>query len=365
MNHTNRKFVVVMVGALLAYTVGASFGTGQEFWQFYAVHGLLGIAGVVVQATCLAIFSLLIVNQCRDQNVATPRQCLELYCGKILGSALYGYTVVYLFFILVALISGAGGVISEYLNVPAAFGSVAMTGASLCAVSLGVSRVLRLISFIAPLKIAMVVVISLLALVAPQDGLTVGNGIASHSENMKIANNWLISALLHCSYAILFFVPFLLQLLNERGSDRRSTTYTICIGFSILMAVSLLMVIAMVSNFSALIGTQAPNLKLASLYAPSLANIFAVVLVAAIFTTLTPLASMVIQELSRKFDGYRLAVSLAVLVSATLISLAGSYSQILNVLITISSWVGTVIIVAVILYTFRCYKKSSTLISEK
>ena len=66
-------FIFSMVGGMIAYYIGASTGTGQEFFQSYSSHGVIGLVGVVIQHILLAALALGVILTCKKHQLANAK----------------------------------------------------------------------------------------------------------------------------------------------------------------------------------------------------------------------------------------------------------------------------------------------------
>ena len=120
------------------------------------------------------------------------------------------------------------------------------------------------------------------------------------------------------------------------------------------------MVLSQIANISIIIGTPAPNLAMTTYHAPKMAGILVFLVVAASFTTAAPVA-VIAAEYFAEADTKRFKIIGTVLVLAEFaVSFLGSYAQIINILVSVSGWVGVfALVVAVIncIYRLTVYKK--------
>ncbi|MED1795425.1 hypothetical protein P4V54_22440 [Brevibacillus nitrificans] len=333
-------YVLTMIGALLAYTMGTSFSTGQEFMQFYAVHGYYGAIGMFLQTFIMIAFCIVIFWDCRKYNFKNPKDCLIAYCGKYLGTAVYFYTVIYMYCMLLQLIAGAGSIIMEYFQVPYAVGACLIAALSIGSVLLGMQKIISLISKVAPFKVLLVMIVAIVGLIYAADGIVGGTAIARSADVLRVSDSWFLSFILHNSYAVLFFLPFLVSIAVDKSVSRKELTLIATIGQSVLTIIAIIMILAMVANFSLTGNTQAPNLVMATTYLPFIAGIFTIILFASIFTTISPIAIMVAQAFAKpRTLAYNFAGSASILFALGL-SFFASFSQILNIFVSVSGWIG-------------------------
>ena len=334
-------YVMVLIGAMLAYGFGSSFGTGQEAFQFYTVHGIHGVFGNTFSFSILAVFCIVVFRDCRRYRITTLEECYDVYFGKYVGKVIYWYTSIYMFCMLIQLISGSGSIVTQYFGTPYFVGACGMALLAVVAVIFGMEKVISIISKIAPAIALLVVIIMVASLLNPVDGLSVGSEMAAASDSLRIHDSWVVSFILNHSYTILFFFPFLLSLVNDSKRANVTELAAVSIGANIVNIIVLdLIILAQIANFSMIAGEQSPNRVLAMERVPAIAAIFSIILLLAVFTTISPTAIMVGESLqSVRILSPKILGSLAV-VCALAISFVGTYAQILNTFTSVSGWIG-------------------------
>ena len=114
------------------------------------------------------------------------------------------------------------------------------------------------------------------------------------------------------------------------------------------------MILSQVSNMSVAIGTAAPNLAIATVHAPKLATILVFLIVAASFTTTAPIAAIAAEYFAESGSKRYKIIGTILVLLALIISFAGSYAQIINILVSVSGRVGVAVYIFAVLY--RIYK---------
>lgn len=352
-------FIFSMVGGMIAYYIGASTGTGQEFFQTYSSHGIQGVIGVVIQHILLATLALVVILTCKKHEIKDPKGMFVWFLGKPVGTAIYYYTVAFVFCTMIQLLSGTGSLLNQYYGWPYYVGAVSLAALCIISVVFGFKKVIDIISKIAPLILLAMAVVFIVGLIDAQDGLQKGTELAldpSTEGVMRTSDSWLGATVLHHTYLILFVIPYYVScyLLDPKASKRETVTWVV-ISYIILMAVVIMMVLAQIANMSVVAGTPAPNLAIATATAPVLAAVLTAMIVAASFTTTAPIAVICAEYFGEEGTKRYKVIGTVIVLAALGISFLGSYQQIINILVSVSGRVGIGVYAFAVVY--RIYKK--------
>lgn len=356
-------FVLNMAGAMIAYYIGASTGTGQEFFQSYSSHGIMGAVGAVIQQVLLAVLALVVIRICQKHHLAGAKECFIWFLGKYVGTAIYYYTVAFIFCTLVQLISGTGSIVTQYFGTPYYVGALILTALLIASVLCGFKRLIEIISKIAPLILVVMIITAAISLINPTDGLIEGSKIAVASQEVyRTADTWWGSTILHHTYLILFLVPYYVSCYTvDQNATKRETVSWIIIAYSILAVLCLLMILSHVANISLCIGSQAPNVSIAMVHSPKLAALLVAMIMAASYTTTAPIALIAAEYFAKPDTTRYKVVGIVIILVGLIVSFAGSYAQIINVLVSVSGRIGVAIyILAAIYRIYRMFREKKT-----
>ena len=355
-------FIFSMVGGMIAYYIGASTGTGQEFFQSYSSHGVIGLVGVVIQHILLAALALGVILTCKKHQLANAKECFEWFLGKYVGSAVYYYTVAFVFCTMIQLIAGTGHLLTQHYGWPYYIGAVLLAALCIMSVLFGFKKVIDIISKIAPLILLAMAVVFVMGLIDPVDGLKRGTEIALASDTIvKTSSSWIGATILHHTYLILFVIPYYVSCyMLDPDASKRETCLWVVISYVLLAGVVLLMVASQIANMSVVIGTEAPNLAIATAHTPIFAAILTLMIVAASFTTTAPIAVICAEYFAKPDTPRYKVIGTAIVLLALAISFLGSYSQIINVLVAVSGRIGVGVYAFAVVYQLyrRVFKKS-------
>lgn len=338
-------FVFTLIGAILSYSIGAAYASGQEISQIWTVHGLSFVAPAIPCELSYGVLGILVLIGCRRYNITSGKEFFVRYMGKYPGLALYYYTLLYVIGMLIQQMSGGGSFLSQYLGIPVWASSLFFASLLVAAAVLGLERVVAIISKIAPFLAVLMVLIAVVGLANPVDGIEKGNELAIASNGARISENlWLGAAINHC-YNIIFYIPFFTTLSTLRPKNReRASMKEYIVACAIAFGIDVVMVVVItysqIANYSLIQGTAAPGLAMAMHFLPVIAPVFTIVLFLASFTTASPIAVMAVGFFAKKGTTKYVVVCFAVVLGAFAISLFGSYEQIVNLLMTISGKIG-------------------------
>lgn len=350
------SFVLSMTGAMIAYYIGASTASGQEFFQAYATHGLMGIIGVIIQQVLIAALAFMVILTCKKHNISNAKDCFIWFMGKYVGTVVYYYTVAFIFCTLIQLISGTGNIVKQYYHVPYYVGACTIAFLSIISVLFGFNRLISIISKIAPFIVVIMAITAAISLINPTDGLIEGSAMVLASENIyRTSTTWYGSTILHHTYLILFFIPYFVSChISDMNATRRETIMWICLAYFILAVVCVLMILSQVANMSIAIGAQAPNVIIAATHTPWLATIFVIIIMAAVYTTTSPIALIAAEYFAKPGTNKYKIVGTVIVLLAFAISFAGSYAQIINILVSVSGRIGLAVYIFSAIYI--CYR---------
>lgn len=150
----------------------------------------------------------------------------------------------------------------------------------------------------------------------------------------------------------------------DPDASKRETCLWVVISYVLLAGVVLLMVASQIANMSVVIGTEAPNLAIATAHTPIFAAILTLMIVAASFTTTAPIAVICAEYFAKPDTPRYKVIGTAIVLLALAISFLGSYSQIINVLVAVSGRIGVGVYAFAVVYQLyrRVFKKSSAIV---
>lgn len=339
-------------GAYCAFLIGSGFATGQEILQFFAGYGLWGVAGCVVYFLIAAYLALSLLLAGRRHGLHNSDEVFRYYAGPVIGPVFGGYIVMVAFSLYVVMLSGAGAMLQQHLGIPTWAGALAMAVAVFLTLYFGLHELVDVIGAIGPLLILLLVAIALTALLDTPDHVLPGAVAAQQAEMLRAAPNWWLSALVYtamCHTALAAFLPPL----GATTENERSLRWVAVLGpllFSIALAVCTL---ALLGGFPGIEAHMIPMLELARVATPALAEIFAWIVLAGIFTTAAPMLWITAVRFAP--DGsvrYRVLMTVCAGLGL-LIATSLPFDRLLNLIFPTVGWSGMLLVVFIVVKQLR------------
>lgn len=228
---SNVMTYLLIGGAYVSFCVGASFSTGNELMQYFASYGVFGILGAIIATALCLLLIIVLIRDAQKYNLPDMKTLFVHYGGKYLGTALYVYTVFYLFVLVVMLVAGAGAVFEEHFGISNMLGRGILTLAMFLTVILGLNKLLDILGKLSFIILIMMIVVALIGIFNPVDGISEGSKLALETPSNIVArqgSNWFMSGLMYFSWAILCQTSFVASLGKSslyKESDLRKGMY--------------------------------------------------------------------------------------------------------------------------------------------
>ena len=336
--------IFTIVGAILAFSIGSGYSTGQEVVQFITSYGYQGL---LVGLVFLLIFGYSNYAYAKAGYIGRFDKGADVYryfCGNVVGTIYDLFSVVFCYMSFIVMVSGAAATLHQQYAVPTSTGGLIVTVMAAATVILGLDSLVKIIGKIGPVIVIICTAVGIYALLL--DGSNIPAAVqkinSGEIEVMQASTNWLLAGGSYAGFCMLWFGGFMAKIgaMNKRRE----------VGIAVVIAAifnTLAIVVsgfALTANIELVNSAQIPNLLLVEKLIPFFAPIFAIVIFLAIYTTSVPLlwtaASRFTVEKSSGF--YVLTVVLAVI--GYFIALNVPFNRLLNIVYVINGYAGIVLL---------------------
>jgi uncharacterized membrane protein YkvI len=343
------KTIFILAGAYISYCVGASFGTGQEHMQYFGSLGISGLLGLTIATLLTITLVVLLIRDCRDYHLSDMKIMFTHYCGKYIGTFLRWYSVLYIFLIAGCMIAGAASVFNEHYGLNYQVGALIMLAIVLLTTVLGMQKIINIIGNIAPVIVLFVLIISIYNLINNVDGIVKGSQmIQSNSSQLRISDNFVKSGVLYFSVVILFVGSYLASISTRPNTLSKEMLCGNVSGATTMFVLQFIMLCALLCNGSVVAGSAVPMLMLGKNMGRFFAVIYGAILILAIFTTTVPSAWIVASNLIPEKNKWYKLVAAVVCLAAYGLTLVASFAKLINVIMSVSSYIGILLIIGMI-----------------
>lgn len=344
----NIKQIVSFAGAYVATIIGSGFATGQEIMQFFSFYGMAGIAAGIVSMVLFAFLGAEVLERGRRLQPDEPLKFYKFYCGKYFGAFLEWFGPLFLFGVLVIMISGAGATLEEYYGLSPYVGRVGMAIVALITVSLGLEKLSQVLGNIGPVIIVFTVAIGIIALSKSIGNLDQATQALASMEVSKPAPNWFVSGVVYVSYNMIVVITYLAGL-GKSAQSRKNAIYGGILGGVALMSAAIVMHLAIFANIDVLVAKNIPALSLANEISPAVGKLFSIILLLGIYTTTVPL----LWQVTNRFvpDDHPKFKLVTIIVAA--LGLVGGFLPFAKLVGTLYPWTGYLGIIILVLIVVK------------
>ncbi|SFG73210.1 Uncharacterized membrane protein YkvI [Desulfotomaculum arcticum] len=273
---------LTVAAVYIGTVVGAGFASGQEVLQFFSFFGITGILGLILATIMFIFFGLIILELGRRLNADSHREVIQYAGGRWLGKVIDGVITFFLFGAFTAMAAGAGAIFKEQFGFSYLLGSLIMVAATMLTVLMGISGVIKAISFVVPVLLISVFGLAIATFITSPINLdTVANWAQASRAAVPF---WPLSAIIYVSYNLVLGVSVLAPLgrhvNNQQTLQRGAILGGIGLGVGAL-AINL----TLLSRIPNVTGYEVPMVYIATQFSPLIQIAYSIVLLAEIYTT--------------------------------------------------------------------------------
>lgn len=266
--------------AYIGTVVGAGFATGQEVLQFFLRFGKWGLPGIALSTLMFIAFGYIIMEIGMLLDANSHLKIIKYTSGSFFGKIVDYIITFFLFSGLTAMLAGTGALFAEQLNLPAAAGNLLMAVLTTLTVLKGLKRVIDSISYVVPFLIASVIGISLYSMFQSPPQL---NAVPASAAGGLIPN-WFLAAVLYTSYNTILSISVLGPLGNETGNKKTILCGAVLGGIGLGLG-SVMIYLALSGSVYEIEQLEVPMVYIAGKISPLVQTIYAIVLIAEVYTT--------------------------------------------------------------------------------
>ena len=364
MTQTSRKSIrwktlLIIAGAHISYSIGAGFGSGVELMQYFGVHGATGYVGLAITATMAIALTFVVAHDCRQYHLPDMNAMYQHYCGKYLGTLMRWYAVIIIFSISGGMISGGAETLNSMFHIDLRVGAILMLIVTALTSAMGLKKLMDILGRIAPMILAAVLIICVSSYLMPADSFSEGSQILQNDTSaLRISNSILFTAILNFSYATLGAGSYVSSVAVRTDLTNGEVITGNTMGQVMIQLFNALILLAFILNGSAVTGSEIPLLDLSARLGHGFSLFYGIILLLAIYTTATGMSWVVASNVQKESSKWYKPVAVLVCVGAYVLSLVGSFAELMNKIMSISSYVGLLYVVCIIVSkVYRAIRK--------
>jgi len=324
--------VLVIIGAL----IGAGFASGQEIYSFFYSYGAIGLIGIILTCTLIAITTYKSLKIIYINKVDNYDEFLNIFIkNKKVTKVINVIINILLLVTFYIMIAGFGAYFEQELGVNRLIGSAVLTIMSAVVFFSSVKGVLKVSEFIVPVLILFIIIIGGINLITinPQLEITI----------MK--KGWLLSSITYCSYNMILLIPTLISLRNQIKKQTDIKYISILSGL-IMIIMSVMIYMLLMKTDVDIKSLEMPIVYVISNYFSKFKSIYAFIILSSIFTTAISIGIGFLQNIS-KYQKYYPQFVIFMCITSLIVSNFG-FSKLVNFVYPLFGYLGILQIILII-----------------
>lgn len=348
------------IGALFAYLIGSGFASGQETVQYFSGWGWAGIIVGVITFFMMYLTYLSYAYVGRTRGISNLSGIYNFYAGKYVGKVFEAFAWLFNACCYVFMVSGFANVLYQQWGVSVPPGAAVAVIISAGTAILGLKRMVDVIGKIGPVIVIFTLIVGIISAFHYFPLISEGNALVASGavEITRAGSNWLFSGLSFGGCSLLLVSAYVGMMGNDlREYKFKYTKIILCVCSFGIPFCSVIMGLNHIGNITEAASAAIPNLLLANNIFGAMGAIFAVIILAAIYSTLSPLmwtcVTMFIKD--EKSLKYKLTCAVAG-IAVWFVACNIPYQTLLNYIMTYCGYSGTVVFVVCVVRYFMIKK---------
>lgn len=355
--------IIAICGACISFYIGAGFATMQEIIQYEASYGSQFFVVIFVTAMIYVYTNISFATNGNRLKLNRGGDIYETYCGVFgkkfgkIASVFFDYfSAFFCYMSYVVMCGGANSTIAQQWNLPMGVGAVALTVLVICTVIFGLNGIVKALSKIGPIIIIMILLVSVIAAITGFDNLhnnmiLVDSGIYSDVMKQVGNGNPILSGASYGGFVILWFAAFLAEIGAKNKLD--DVNYGMMLSTLFIFGTALICCLAIIGHIDVTASADIPALVLATQISPFLAQIFAIIICAGIYTSAVPLLWTGVRKIAKEGTIRYKVVTIIGGIMGCIITCFIPYKGLINLLYGLNGYLGFILVFFMIIYDLR------------
>lgn len=375
-NKVNFRRVLILAGAVIAFTIGSGFATGQEIIQYYTAYGIQGIFATLLFAVFFIYYNYNFAKVGTEQKFERGNDIYKYYCGNKIGTFMDYYSTLFCYMSFFVMVGGAASTLNQEYNLPVWVGAVILVTLSILSTIGGLSSLVDKIGIVGPVIVVLCISIGVITLVNDHSQLAAGMEIvktgafegATATETIKNAGpNWISSAVSYAGFVLLWFASFTTALGSQ--NKKKELLSGIYIGTAAICVAIVLIMLAQIANINEagysnpaihVWNADIPNLILAERIWKPFSSVFAIVVFAGIYTTAVPLLYNPVARFAKEGTPRFRWLTVILGVVGLIVGLYLPFRVLVNIIYVLNGYVGAVLILFMLRRNYLDWKEKRT-----
>ena len=355
--------IISLCGACISFYIGAGFATMQEVIQYEASYGSLFPVVIFVAAAIYFYTNISFATNGNRLALERGGDIYGTYCGvfgkkfgKIASTFFDYFSALFCYMSFVVMCGGANSTLSQQWGIPSGVGAILLTILVICTVVFGLEGISKTLGKIGPIIIIMILLVSIITAISGAKNLVTNMSAVDSGAYKDVVKqvgdgNPVVSGASYGGFVILWFASFLAEL----GAKNKLKEVNIGMSISCIFIFGAASVccLALIGHIDEIANADIPALILASQISPILAQIFAIIICAGIYTSAVPLLWTGVRKVSTEGTAkYRIVTIIGGLLGCVIACFV-PYKGLINVLYGLNGYLGFILVFFMIIYDIK------------
>ena len=360
--------VLILAGAVIAFTIGSGFATGQEIIQYFTAYGTGGVLACLLFLVIFLYYNFNFAKAGAEERFEKGNDVYKYFCGKYIGTFFDYYSTIFCYMSFWVMVGGSASTLNQQYGLPLWAGGTILAVLAILTVVGGLNSLVDKIGAVGPAIVVLCIAIGLITVI--RDGANIPAGLevietgayagaAAGETMMNAGNTWLISGISYAGFVLLWFASFTAALGSQ--NSKKDLYHGIIWGAVAVCVAIVLISFAQIANVNTPDSTgtmyvwnaDIPNLILAERIWKPFSAIFAIVVFGGIYTTAVPLlynpAARFAKEGTSQFKMLTIVLGLIGLV----VGLFVPFRTLVNYIYVLNGYLGAVLIIFMVVKNVR------------
>ena len=355
--------IIALCGACISFYIGAGFATMQEVMQYEASYGSAFPVVILIVAIIYIYTNVSFATNGNRLKLKRGGDIYETYCsvfgkkiGKIASIFFDYFSALFCYMSFVVMCGGASSTATQQWGVPVGVGAIILTVLVIITTVFGLDGILKALGKIGPVIVIMILIVAGITAItgapnlgANMEAIDAGN----YADVMKQVGggNPFASGASYGGFVILWFAAFLAEI----GAKNKLNEVNWGMGLSavFIFGTAGICCLALIGHIDVTAAADIPALVLAKKLSPVLAQIFALIICAGIYTSAVPLLWTGVRKVAHVGTVKYRVVTIAGGILGCIIAVFVPYKGLINILYGINGYLGFILVFFMIIYDVK------------
>lgn len=355
--------IIALCGACISFYIGAGFATMQEVMQYEASYGSAFPVVILIIAIIYIYTNVSFATNGNRLKLKRGGDIYETYCsvfgkkiGKIASIFFDYFSALFCYMSFVVMCGGASSTATQQWGVPVGVGAIILTVLVIITTVFGLDGILKALGKIGPVIVIMILIVAGITAItgapnlgANMEAIDAGN----YADVMKQVGggNPFASGASYGGFVILWFAAFLAEI----GAKNKLNEVNWGMGLSavFIFGTAGICCLALIGHIDVTAAADIPALVLAKKLSPVLAQIFALIICAGIYTSAVPLLWTGVRKVAHEGTVKYRVVTIAGGILGCIIAVFVPYKGLINILYGINGYLGFILVFFMIIYDVK------------